>query len=128
MIAGDYKLTAQVQARGDKLATELVISGVRDAENFHGVTLSFGGPSLMNLWEYRAAAPPTATAGKHALSGSGWHSLEVVRRDDSIRVSVDGNVEFELKDPRHRRRTRPSLWMAGEGAELRVKDLKIEAL
>jgi putative heme-binding domain-containing protein len=128
MVAGDYKLSGQVQVRGENLAAELVISGEHDASNFHGVTLSFGGPSSVNLWKYRAAAPPAVTAGRRSLSGGAWHALEVVRKDDTIRVSIDGAIEFELDDPRHRRRTSPAFWLAGEGAELRVKALRIEAL
>jgi hypothetical protein len=35
---------------------------------------------------------------------------------------------FELRDARHRRRVHPAFWVQGEGAELHVKGLKIEAL
>ncbi|MEI7821822.1 MAG: hypothetical protein WCK55_12965 [Verrucomicrobiota bacterium] len=43
-------------------------------------------------------------------------------------MSVDGKVEFDLEDPRHRRRVSPSFHLLGKGAELRLKALKIEAL
>jgi putative heme-binding domain-containing protein len=128
MVAGDYKLTAQVRVTGDKAAAELVLTGARDGQHFLGTSLSFGGPSALNLWEYRAAADPQVTAGKKALSGDGWHTLEIVRKDDQLKVSVDGVLEFEQRDARHRRRVSPSIWLQGDGAELRLKGLKIEAL
>jgi len=43
-------------------------------------------------------------------------------------VSVDGKVEFDLEDPRHRRRVSPSFDLLGKGTELRLKALKIEVL
>ncbi len=124
--AASYRLSLQVKAESPAVAAELVLSGVRDGEKFHGTTLSFGGPSLANIWDYRAAAEPTATAAKVAVTGPGWHTIEVVRKDESLRVSVDGAVQYEGTDARHRRRVQPSLWL--KGGELRVKELKIEAL
>jgi putative heme-binding domain-containing protein len=128
MVAGDYKLTAQIRVTGDKAAAELVLTGARDGAHFLGTTLSFGGPSAINLWEYRAAAEPQVTAGKKALAGDGWHTMEIVRKDDALRVTIDGALEFEQHDARHRRRVSPALWLQGEGGELRVKGMKIEAL
>jgi putative heme-binding domain-containing protein len=128
MIAGDYRLTAQVMIRGEKAAAEIVLTGERDAKNFHGTTLSFGGPSLVNLWDYRADSEPKRIAGKKTLSDAGWHALEIVRKDDTLRVSLDGAVEFEVKDARHRRRVSLAVYLQGEGAELRIGHLKIEAL
>ena len=43
-------------------------------------------------------------------------------------MSVDGKVEFDIEDPRHRRRVSPGFHLLGEGAELRVKAMKIEPL
>jgi putative heme-binding domain-containing protein len=128
MVAGDYRLTAQVMIRGEKAAAEFVLTGERDAKNFHGTTLSFGGPSLVNLWDYRAGTDPQRTPGKKTISDAGWHALEIVRKDDSLKVSLDGAVEFEVKDARHRRRVSPAIHLQGEGAELRIGQLKIEAL
>ena len=128
MVAADYKLTAEVSARGDKAVAELVLSGERDAKNFHGTSLSFGGASPVNLWDYRAGTDPQSQVGKKSLGDGGWHKIEVIRKDEKLTVSVDGAVEFELRDARHRRRVHPAFWVQGEGAELRVKGLKVEAL
>ncbi len=128
MVAGDYKLTAQVRIRSEKAAAELVLCGERDASGFHGITLSFGGSSAIALVDYRAAADAVIKAGSRAIGDDQWHSVQVVRKDGRLTVSVDARVEFESEDPRHRRRVSPSLHLLGEGAELRVKALKIEAL
>ncbi len=127
-VAGDYRLSAQVLIRGDKAAVELVISGERDAQIFHGTTFSFGGASVANLWDYPAAAAPKSTPSHIALGDGKWHSIEVVRKGESLSVKVDGKVEFKSKDTRHRRRVAPAFWLQGQGAQLRVKALQIEAL
>ena len=114
--------------RGDKAAAESGLTGERDAKNFHGTTLSLGGPSLVNLWDYRAGVDPQRTAGKKTISHAGWHALEIVRKDDTLKVSLDGAMEFEVNDLRHRRRVSPAIYLQGEGAELRIGHLKIEAL
>jgi putative heme-binding domain-containing protein len=128
MLADNYKLSAQVRIRGEKAAAELVLCGERDVSGFHGMTLGFGGPSALALVDYRAATDPAIKAGSRALGDNLWHAIEVVRKDGRVTVSVDGKVEFEVEDPRHRRRVSPAFHLFGDGAELRVKTLKIEAL
>lgn len=125
MVAGDYRLTAQVKVTGDKTAAEIVLSGQQDAKNFHGTTLTVGGPT--QLKDYRAGAEPVVTAGKRSLNDGAWHAIEVARKEDALVVKIDGQQEFEIRDPRHRRRVSPAFWLQGEGAEFRVKNLKIEA-
>ncbi len=125
MTAGGYRLSMQVHT-DSAAAAELILSGVRDAERFHGMTFSFGGPSLANVWEYRAAAEPKATPAKAPITGDGWHTIEVVRKDESLQVRIDGELQYEGTDARHRRRVQPALWL--KGGELRVKEMKIEAL
>ena len=126
MLAGDYKLTAQVRVSGEKAAAEIVLCGERDASGFHGLTLGFGGPSALAIWDYRAASEPKAIAGGKSLDDGQWHALEIVRKGGRVRVSVDGKSEMDLEDPRHRRRVSPGFHLLGEGAELRVKGLRIE--
>jgi len=126
MVAGDYKLTAQVQLTGKDAAAEIVLAGERDRTRFHGLTLGFGGPSALALWEYRAADDALAHAGSKSLDDQQWHALEVLRKDGRLTISVDGKKEFDVEDPRHRRRVRPSFHLLGKGAELRVKSLRIE--
>ncbi len=128
MITSDYKLSAQVRIRGEKAAAELVLCGERDASSFHGLTLSFGGPSAISLVDYRAATDAVTKPGSRALGDDAWHGLEIIRKNGRLSVNVDGKVEFGVEDPRHRRRVSPAFHLLGEGAELRVKGLKIEAL
>ena len=128
MIAGDYRLTAQVRIRGEKAAAEFVLCGERDASGFHGITLSIGGPSALALVDYRAAKDALVKPGTRALGDDAWHALEIARKGGRLAVSVDGKTEFETEDPRHRRRVSPAIHLLGEGAELRVKALRIEAL
>ncbi len=128
MVSGDYRLSAQVRIRGEKAAAELVLCGERDSSGFHGITLSLGGPSAIALVDYRAATDALVKAGTRALGDDKWHAIEVLRKSGKLTVSVDGNVEFDVEDPRHRRRVSPSFHLLGTGAELRVKGLKIEAL
>ncbi len=128
MVIGDYKLTAQVHIRGDKPAAEIVLCGERDASGFHGITLGFGGPSAIALVDYRAATDAVMKPGSRAFGDDQWHALEITRKDGKLTVRVDGKVEFDAGDPRHRRRVSPSFHLLGEGAELRVKALKIVPL
>ena len=128
MTADDYRLTAQVQVSGKNAAAEMVLSGERDASGFHGVTLGFGGPCALALIDYRAAAQPIITPGTRSLGESGWHEIEVLRKDGRIRVSVDGKVEFETADPRHRRRVSPAFHLHGENARLQIRGLQIKPL
>jgi putative heme-binding domain-containing protein len=126
MAAGDYRLTAEVRVIGGGTAAELVLSGARDAKNFHGTTFSFGGASRANVWDYRAAAEPKAIPTPLTLGDDQWHTLEVTRKGDVLRVSVDGQVQYDGTDARHRRRVQPAFWL--QNGELRIKALKIEAL
>ncbi len=128
MIAGDYKLTAQVRIRGEKAVAEIVLCGERDASGFHGITLSFGGPTALALVDYRAAADAAIKPGSCGIGDNQWHAIEITRKAGRLTVSVDGKLEFDLEDPRHRRRVSPSFHLLGEGAELRVKALKIQPL
>ena len=128
MVAGDCKLTAQVKIHGEKATAEFVLCGERDASGFHGMTVSFGGPSALALVDYRAASEPLIKPGSRALGDDAWHALEIIRKDGRVSVRVDGKVEFETEDPRHRRRVSPAFYLLGGDAELRVKALKVEAL
>jgi len=126
MTTGDYHLAMQVKLENPNAVVELVLSGVKDAEKFHGTTFSFGGPSQANVWDYRAAAAPEVTSAKVPVGGSDWHTIDVVRKDKGLKVSVDGKSVYEGTDERHRRRVQPAVWL--KGGELRIKDVKIEAL
>jgi putative heme-binding domain-containing protein len=126
MIADDYKLSAKVLVLGAQSAAELVVSGQRNASRFGGLTLSFGGPSALALWEYRAASDPKARPGSKSLGDDQWHAIEIIRKGHHVRIDVDGKTEFDVQDPRKHQRVSPAFHLLG--GELRVKELKIEPL
>lgn len=128
MVAGNYRLTAHVMTRGESAAAEFVLAGGPGEAGFSGITLSIGGPSRVNLWSYPPAGKPVRIAGTRALAGNAWHAIEVTCRQGRLLVSIDGKPEFETVDKRAQERASPSISFHGEGAELRVKGLKIEAL
>ena len=128
MTAAEYKLSAEVRVAGASAAIEWIVCGERDATSFHGLTFGFGGPSALALLDYRAATDVKTFAGSKSLGDGQWHAVEVVRKGGRVRISVDGKPEFDVEDPRHRRRVSPAFYLLSEGVELRVKGLKIEPL
>jgi len=128
MVVGNYRFSAQMRLTGNGAAAEIVLAGARDKTSFHGLTLGFGGPSALALWEYRAASPPIASAGSKMLDDQQWHALEILRKDGRLSISVDGKKEFDIGDPRHRRHVQPSFHLLGKDAEFRMKQLRIEPL
>ena len=113
------------------VSAELAPDGGSSKSEFFMVKLSFASGSIPPLPAPHPGARNPAdgwTAGKKTISDAGWHALEIVRKDDTLKVSLDGAMEFEVKDLRHRRRVSPAIYLQGEGTELRIGHLKIEAL
>ena len=74
-----------------------------------------------------AALGPLAGSGRSSHRQDGLEQLPRLARRAALRL---GSVQRCLQlgpDPRHRRRVSPAFHLLGEGAELRVKALKIEA-
>ena len=125
MIAGDYKLGARLKITGANAAAEIVLRGNAGAEGFRGASLSFGGPAQSNVWTYTADGK-SQPAGVGPLFGEGkWVACEIEARGSKITVKLDGREAFDLPAP-DGARTVPAIYVFGEGAELAVKDLKIE--
>lgn len=125
MIAADYKLTAQIKVTGPNAAAEIVLRGNAGQEGFRGASLSVGGASSSNVWIYGDAKPQPAANGP-AIEAGKWIACEIESRGPKISVRLDGKSAVEIPAPDAAMRTVPALYVFGEGAELAVKDLKIE--
>ena len=126
MIAGDYKLSARLKITGATAAAEIVLRGDAGAEGFHGASLSFGGPSPSNVWSYDATTKPQMAANGPAMENGKWIACEIEARGAQVTVKFDGKeaLAFSSGDPAMR--TVPAIYIFGEGAELAVRDLKME--
>ncbi|MEO7318298.1 MAG: family 16 glycoside hydrolase [Chthoniobacteraceae bacterium] len=125
MIAGDYKLSAQLKVTGAHAAAEIVLRGSTGQEGFRGASLSLGGGSPSNVWIYKDAKPQSAANGPAIETGK-WIACEIESRGPKITVRLDGKTAVEIPAPDVAARTVPAFHVFGEGSELAVKDLKIE--
>ena len=126
MIAGDYKLSARFKISGANAAAEIVLRGNAGANGFRGASLSIGGPSQSNVWSYTAAGEPQRTASGPVIESGQWTVCEIESRGAKVTVKLDGKDAFDISAPDAATRTVPAIYILGEGAELAVKDLKIE--
>lgn len=123
MLAGDFKLTAQVKVSGSGAAAEIVLHGVPRKGKFAGTSLSFGGAAPANLFDYASQLPkplPTVIPATFAE----WTRVEIAVTGDKLRLTVGNEPATELAVPAGR--TLPAFYVHGPDAELRVKDLRIE--
>ncbi len=119
MVMGQGVFSAGIKVSGNA-AAELVLTGTRGPDGFHGETLSFGGPSAMNVWTY----PGPESKSLNDAIGDGWHDVLIERTAESLKVHIDGVVRYEKAGPL--KKFAPSLWLMGEGSEMRIKDLRVE--
>ena len=110
---------------GTNAAAEIVLRGNAGQEGFRGASLSVGGASSSNVWIYGDAKPQPAANGP-AIEAGKWIACEIESRGPKISVRLDGKNAVEIPAPDAAMRTVPALYVFGEGAELAVKDLKIE--
>ena len=125
MIAGDYKMTAQIKVTGAAAAVEIVLRGSAGQEGFRGASLSLGGSAPSNVWIYQDAKPQAAANGPAIKTGQ-WIACEIESRGPKITVRLAGKTAVEIPAPNAAARTVPAFYIFGEGAELAVKDLQIE--
>ncbi len=125
MIAGDYKLSARLKITGANATAEIVLRGNAGAEGFRGASLSFGGTSPSNVWSYTADGKPQSAGSGPSVGEGKWIACEIESRGAKITVKLDGRDAFDVPAS-EAARTVPAIYLFGEGAELAVKDLKIE--
>jgi putative heme-binding domain-containing protein len=126
MIAADFKLTGQLKISGNKPAAEIVLRGRASDQTFAGFSVSLGGPSPSNLWIYMIGKPQPALNGPVIESGK-WIACEISATGSRVQMTLDGKEAFTFSSPGREPRTMPAFYIFGEGAELAIKDLKIEA-
>ncbi|MGB8170356.1 MAG: family 16 glycoside hydrolase [Chthoniobacteraceae bacterium] len=126
MIAKDFKLSARMKITGANAAAEFVVLGAPRDEKFAGWSLSAGGGTPANFWLYSNDPPKPIKVGTAALFSSfaDWTRIEVAIVEGRGTILIDGEVAVEFTTKRER--TLPAFYLLGEGAELRVKDLKLE--
>ena len=127
MIAGDFKLTAQIKITGDQAAAEIVLRGRAGDEPFSGVSLSFGGATASNLWLYNAAGKPQPALNGPVVESGKWIACEIVAAGPKMTVKLGGRPAFDFSAPGAETRTIPAFHIFGEGAELALKDIRLEA-
>ncbi len=123
MIAGDFKLTAEVKVAGAGAVAELVLFGAPHDGKFAGYSLSCGGGSAPNFWRYATDAPKFIASSSGATF-AGWTKLEVTVVKGTASVLVGGELAGRFTATPGR--TRPAFYLLGDGAELRVRNLKLE--
>ncbi len=119
MVMGTGVFSASIKVTGNA-AAELVLTGTRGPDGFHGETLSFGGPSAMNVWTY----PGPESRSLSDAFGDGWHTVVIERTAELLKVRIDGAVRYEKAGPLTK--FTPSFWLMGEGSEMRIKAPQVE--
>ncbi len=121
MVGRDFKLTAQVSLTGQNAAAEIAFDGAVRNGKFSGHSLSFGGSTPANVWEY-ADVKPRSIPLTTPMDPTAWTRCEITGGKGKVSVALNGRPAVELTSFR----TVPGFYVFGDGAELRVKDLKLE--
>jgi putative heme-binding domain-containing protein len=124
MLMGDGKLSFRMKSSG-KGTAEIALAGKRTDSRFVGESLSIGGDSAMNIWIYSADKPEPTSKALSKAAGEDWRSVGIERRGEKVVVKIDGEVVHESAEVKGR--LAPSFYFVGEGAELRIKDVRAEA-
>jgi 3-keto-disaccharide hydrolase len=129
MLLRNFKLSGQLKVSGEKAAVEIVLRGRGGDEVFRGFSMSFGGAAASNVWIYFPGIPPQPAplAGPVVESGK-WIPWEIESSGAKIIMKLAGQVAVDFSAPTAESRTIPAFYLHGEGAELAVKDLKVEVL
>ena len=118
MLMGEGRLSFRIKTTG---AAEIVLTGTRGDDGFHGETLSVGGPSAMNIWTYSGKAAPACKPLPKPI-GEGWHSITIERTRDTLTLKFDTAIAHEVKAPQGK--FAPGFWL--QGGEVRIKELRAE--
>jgi putative heme-binding domain-containing protein len=125
MVAADFVLTGKLRLSGLDALAEVVLRGVPATAGFTGTSLTFGGREAGNLWRYEGGQKkPVTTDAKVPLNE--WVALEAAATGNKLVVKLNGQIAFEIDDSPGGGRSIIAFNLHGKGAELAVKDLKIE--
>jgi putative heme-binding domain-containing protein len=126
MIAEDYQFTAQIKLTGGADSVgEIAFRGQLDASPFAGCSLSFGGNSAVNLWQYGDETPKSVPSAVMLISDA-WNACEIRVAGSNVQVVLNGKVAFDLTSTPGSRRNGIAFYLRGQGVELRIKDPKLE--
>ena len=123
MIAKDFRLTGQIKITGARAAAEIALHGAARNGRFGGQSLSVGAGGPAYVWDY-GTQPPKQIPLLRGANAADWMKIEITVSGDKLRLTIGNASATEITVPAGR--TVPALYIAGEGAELRVKELKLE--
>ncbi len=125
VVADYFQLTAQIKVSGENAAAEFAFHGRVDVPKFQGCSLSLGGPTPANVWRYDAGSPAVSVPGKAAIVPGQWVECRIESHGRDVAISLGGQPAFHLNDT-PAGRNGFALYLRGGGAELRMKDVKLE--
>jgi hypothetical protein len=126
LIAEDYRFSAQIKLTGgDDAVGEIAFRGQLDTPRFAGCSLSFGGNSAVNVWQYEGSTPKSIPSAIMLVSNE-WNACEVRVTGSNARIVLNGKVALELTNTPGSSRNGFGIYLRGRNAELRMKDPKIE--
>jgi hypothetical protein len=113
---------------GSNATAEAVLRGYERDGRFEGTSLSFGPSARVTLLKYRGTAGPDVSATSAVFPDGQWVQCEVTAQQRSVSVSLNGQTVATITDSPGGDRTVPAFYVLGEGAELHIKDAKLELL
>jgi putative heme-binding domain-containing protein len=128
LAADNFRFSAQIKLTGKDAAAEIAVRGHERDGRFEGASLSFGGNPPVNLWKYIGTAAPERLPGKAIVPVGEWVNCEVVASSDRLRISLNEKLAFDVTGTPGGNRTVFAFHLLGEGAELRIKQPKLELL
>ncbi len=127
MVAQDFRLTAQVRVSGDNTVAEIAFRGVERDGLFEGASLSFGGAGPAEVVKYRRDAAPDRQVAPLRISSGEWTQIQISARGSGVEIEAGGGT-LQLEKLPGVPRSVIGFYVLGPGAELQVKDVKLELL
>lgn len=128
MVAGNFRLTAQIRVTGDQAVAEIAFRGQERDGTFEGAALSFGGAESVDLVKYPRAAAPGKTPTPFRIPTGEWTRIQLIARGDAVELSVGEGDPIAIQGIPGEPRSVIAFHVLGAGAEVRIKDLALELL
>ncbi len=127
MAADDFRLSAQLRLSGAKAGAEIALRGQQTDGGFQGSALRISGGQPIGLASYSIPGKPLLGALLHTTFGRDeWVPCEIIAKGRSVRVTLNGLPTVEINDSPGGTRSVLAFHVTGEGAELRIKNVKLE--
>ncbi|MDR3403072.1 MAG: DUF1080 domain-containing protein [Chthoniobacter sp.] len=124
MVADYFQLTAQIKVSRDNAVAEFAFHGRPDTAKFQGCSLSLGGRTPPNVWRYDLGSA-VSIPGQAAPVRDQWIECRIESHGREVKISLGGQPAFHFNDA-PAGRNGFALYLRGGGAELRMKDVKLE--